>query len=102
MLVRIKKLEFDPPRTSNFKAKSSMRLIIHSVTHQTKPNSSFQEQIQKMFLFPFDYHSFVFDTLKIDLYEHASFLYAKKKLGRAIIRLNTLKDTILKQKDFEG
>ncbi|RIA94920.1 hypothetical protein C1645_758918 [Glomus cerebriforme] len=102
MLVRITKLDFDQPRSPNSKAKSSIRLVIHSVTHHTKPSSSYQEQLRKMFLFPFDYHSFVFDALKIDIYEHASFLYAKKKLGRVIIRLNTLKDSILEQKDFEG
>ena len=39
-----------------------------------------KEQFKKMFLFPFDYHSFVFDTLKIDVYEHANFLYEKKKI----------------------
>ncbi|GET01009.1 alpha/beta hydrolase protein [Rhizophagus clarus] len=102
MLVRIAKIDFNPPRSPNSRAKTSIRLVIHSVTHHTKPNSSYQEQLKKMFLFPFDYHSFVFDALKIDIYEHASFLYAKKKLGRVIIRLNTLKDSISNQKDFEG
>ncbi|RGB43764.1 hypothetical protein C1646_809034 [Rhizophagus diaphanus] len=102
MLVRITKLDFNPPRSPNSKAKTSIRLVIHSVTHHTKPSSSYQEQLKKMFLFPFDYHSFVFDALKIDVYEHASFLYAKKKLGRVIVRLSALKDSILNQKDFEG
>jgi hypothetical protein len=102
MLVRIKKIDFDK-RSPNSRAKTSIRLIVHPVTHHTKPSSlSSQEQLKKMFLFHLDYHSFVFDNLKIDIFEHASFLYAKKKLGRVLIRLNTFKDSILEQKDFEG
>ncbi|CAG8844759.1 35937_t:CDS:2, partial [Racocetra persica] len=101
MLVQIKSLEFNPLRQPNSNAKKSIRLVIHSVTYHTKPSTSLEEQLKKMFLFPFDYHSLVFDSMKIDIYDYGLFLNTKKKLGRAIIQLNTLKQAIIDQKEFE-
>ncbi|CAG8595616.1 16272_t:CDS:2, partial [Cetraspora pellucida] len=101
MLVQIKSLEFNPLRQQNPNAKKSIRLVIHSVTYHTKPSVPFEEQLKKMFLFPFDYHSFVFDSMKIDIYDYGLLLNTKKKLGRANIQLNTLKQAIINQKEFE-
>ncbi|CAG8762123.1 7856_t:CDS:10 [Cetraspora pellucida] len=101
MLVQIKSLEFNPLRQQNPNAKKSIRLVIHSVTYHTKSSVPLEEQLKKMFLFPFDYHSFVFDSMKIDIYDDGLFLNTKKKLGRANIQLNTLKQAIINQKEFE-
>ncbi|CAG8511694.1 2432_t:CDS:10 [Acaulospora morrowiae] len=102
MLVRIKSVEFNSSQKINPKAKTSFRLVIHSVTHHTKPSISIEEKLRKMFLFPFDYHSYVFDALKFDVYDHGSFLNTKKRLGRSIVRLRNLKEAILNKKEFEG
>ncbi|RHZ60084.1 hypothetical protein Glove_359g13 [Diversispora epigaea] len=102
MLVRVKSIEFNPPRPYDSKTRTSIRLVIHSVTHHTKPSTSIEELLQTIICFPFDYHSYVFDTLKLDVYDYGSFLYTKKRLGRTNIRLNTFKQAIINQKEFEG
>ncbi|CAG8755626.1 1374_t:CDS:10, partial [Dentiscutata erythropus] len=102
ILVQIKSLEFDPLRQPNPSAKKSIRLVIHPVIYHTKPSVLLEEQMKKMFLFPFDYHSFVFDSMKIDFYDYGTFLNTKKKLGRAYIKLNALKNAITNKKEFEG
>ncbi|KAF0397926.1 putative class 3 lipase [Gigaspora margarita] len=102
ILVKIKSLEFDQLRQPNPSAKKSIRLAIQSIIYHTTPSISLDEQLKKMFLIPFEYHSFVFDTMKIDIYDYGSFLNIKKKLGRAYIKLNNLKHSIINKKDFEG
>ncbi|CAG8806694.1 3903_t:CDS:2, partial [Gigaspora margarita] len=102
ILVQIKSLEFDQLRQPNPSAKKSIRLAIQSIIYHTTPSISLDEQLKKMFLIPFEYHSFVFDTMKIDIYDYGSFLNIKKKLGRAYIKLNNLKHSIINKKDFEG
>ncbi|CAJ0644218.1 7769_t:CDS:10 [Entrophospora sp. SA101] len=78
ILVQIISLDFNKQFASNTKTKTSIRLVIHCVTYQTKPSESIGDHSQKKFLFPFDCHSLMFDNLKIDIYEHG-FLNAKKK-----------------------
>lgn len=95
-------MEFNPPRPSNSKTRTSIRLEVTLVTHQTKPSKPIEEQLRQLFEFPFDYHSYVFDTLKLDVYEYVSFLNTKKRIGRANIRLNSFKQAITSQNEFEG
>ncbi|CAG8522754.1 628_t:CDS:10, partial [Scutellospora calospora] len=102
ILVQIKSLKFNPLRQPNPNIKKSIRLAIRSVTYNTKPSISLEEQLEKMFLFPFDYHSLVFDSMKFDIYDHGFFLNTNKKLGRVIVQLSALKQAIIDQKEFEG
>ncbi|CAG8510684.1 7261_t:CDS:10, partial [Scutellospora calospora] len=101
MLVRIKSLEFDSKNQIKPDVKKSIRLVTQSASHQTEPDTSLEGQIQKMFLFPFNYHSLVFDTLKLDIYSYGSLLNKPKRLGRAVIRLNVLKQAISNREGFE-
>nr|CAG8644046.1 7788_t:CDS:10 [Entrophospora candida] len=99
ILVQIISLDFNKQFASNTKTKTSIRLVIHCVTYQTKPSESIGDHSQKKFLFPFDCHSLMFDNLKIDIYEHG-FLNAKKKIGRGIFKFIGLKPLIPNKDEF--
>ncbi|CAG8662489.1 3176_t:CDS:2, partial [Dentiscutata heterogama] len=101
IFVSIKSLQFDlSPMKSDFK--KSIHLATQSASHHTKPAISLKKQMGKAFLFPFNYHSLVFDTLKLDFYIYESLLNTKKKFGRVIVRLNVLRQAILDRSKFEG
>ncbi|CAG8760164.1 19521_t:CDS:2, partial [Racocetra fulgida] len=85
----------------NFNTKKSIRLMIGLTTYHTKPSTSLEDQLKKSFLFPFNYHSLIFDTMKLVIYEYGSFLNKKRKYGRVIVRLNALKQTIINHGEFE-
>ncbi|CAJ0767741.1 18727_t:CDS:10 [Entrophospora sp. SA101] len=99
ILVQIISLDFNKQFASNTKTKTSIRLVIHCVTYQTKPSESIGDHSQKKFLFPFDCHSLMFDNLKIDIYEHG-FLNAKKKIGHGIFKFIGLKPLIPNKDEF--
>ncbi|RIB15620.1 hypothetical protein C2G38_2191948 [Gigaspora rosea] len=96
--VHIKLVNFD----LDSKIKRSIRLMIGLITYHTKSSTSLEEQLKKSFLFPFNYHSLIFDTMKLVIYEHGSFLNKKRKCGRVIVPLSALKQAIIDQKEFEG
>ncbi|CAG8460242.1 13830_t:CDS:10 [Dentiscutata erythropus] len=101
ILVSIKSLQFDlSPMKSDFK--KSIHLATQYASHNTKPAISLKKQMQKAFLFPFNYHSMVFDTLKLDFYIYESLLNTKKRFGRVNVRLNVLRQAILDRSKFEG
>ncbi|CAG8460609.1 16408_t:CDS:10 [Dentiscutata heterogama] len=95
-------VNFDPSPRIDSNVKKSIRLMVGLITYHTKPSTSLEEQLKKSFLFPFNYHSFVFDTMKLVIYEYGSFLNKKKKYGRVIVQLSALKQTIIDHKEFEG
>ncbi|CAG8554528.1 27698_t:CDS:2 [Dentiscutata erythropus] len=95
-------VNFDPSLRIDSNVKKSIRIMVGLVTYHTKPSTSLEEQLKKSFLFPFNYHSFVFDTMKLIIYEYGSFLNKKKKCGRVIVQLSALKQTIIDHKEFEG
>ncbi|CAG8586061.1 12927_t:CDS:2, partial [Cetraspora pellucida] len=101
ILVHIKLLNFDLSRKLDPNVKKSVRLMIGSMTYHTKPSTSLDDQLKKSFLFPFNYHSLVFDTMKLVIYEYGSFLNKKRKHGRVLVRLNALKQTIINHGEFE-
>ncbi|CAG8480267.1 24627_t:CDS:10 [Racocetra persica] len=101
ILVHIKLLNFDSSRRLDSNAKKSIRLMIGQTTYHTKPSTSLEDQLKKSFLFPFNYHSLIFDTMKLVIYEYGSFLNKKRKYGRVIVRLNALKQTIINHGEFE-
>nr|CAG8550803.1 14402_t:CDS:10 [Entrophospora candida] len=101
ILVQITSLDSNDQLVSNTKTKTSVRLVIHYVKHQTNPSELIEDHSQNKFLFPFDYHSLMFDTLKIDIYEHG-FLNAKKRTGRGVFKLIGLKSSILNKDEFIG
>ncbi|CAG8548914.1 13676_t:CDS:10 [Cetraspora pellucida] len=101
MLVRIKSLQFDSDQIKP-RVKKSIRLVTQYASHHTKPDTSLENQIRNLFLFPFNYHSLIFDTLKLDFYAYESLLNTKKRLGRIIIRLNALQQAVLNRTEFEG
>ncbi|CAG8823948.1 22103_t:CDS:2, partial [Gigaspora rosea] len=102
ILVHIKSINFNPQRRLNPYVKQSIRLMIGLTTYVTKPSTSLEDQLKKSFLFPLSYHSLFFDSIKFTIYEYGSFLNVKKKYGRVIVRLNTLKQAIIDQEEFEG
>ncbi|CAG8745218.1 41435_t:CDS:10, partial [Gigaspora margarita] len=95
-------LNFDPLQRLDSNIKRSIRLMIGLITYHTKSSTSLEEQLKKSFLFPFNYHSLIFDTMKLVIYEHGSFLNKKRKCGRVVVPLSALKQAILDQKEFEG
>ncbi|CAG8500902.1 27068_t:CDS:10 [Racocetra persica] len=101
ILVQIKSLQFDSDRIKT-RVKKSIRLVTQYASHNTKPDISLESQMRNIFLFPFNYHSLVFGTLKLYFYYYESLLNTKKRLGYIIIQLSSLKQAILNQAEFEG
>ncbi|KAF0484021.1 putative class 3 lipase [Gigaspora margarita] len=101
ILVSIKSLQFDF-NIMKSNVKKSIHLSTQFAYHQTKPDISFEKQMENTFLFPFNYHSLIFDTLKLDFYIYESLLNTKKMLGRAIVELKVLRQAILNRSKFEG